>query len=193
MKSAEPPKPPGRPEQRQRFLAGAVDYVLTTGIGDVSLRPLATHLGTSDRMLLYYFGTRDALIVEILDAVSGRLHTALGSDGPVGRVPPGVLLTRVWKQLTSSELDDALRLYLEVDALAARGLEPFVTVADRVTTIWRQWVSARIQVPPRRRAAAASAMLAIVDGLLLQRLTTDPTAVDAAARWLAVTLRERSR
>ncbi len=162
--------------------------MLANGIADLSLRPLAAQLGTSDRMLLYYFGTRDALIVEILDAASGQLHNALGEQAPTARVPPASLLTQVWKQLTNPELDAPLRLYLEVDALAARGIQPFVTVAQRVTGVWHQWISDRLLVQPRRRAAAASALLAVVDGLLIQRFTADPRSADGAAKWLAANL-----
>lgn len=181
-------KPPGRPEQRQRFLSGAVKHALEGGISTLSLRPLASRLGTSDRMLLYYFGTRDNLVVEVLDAVSRQLEQMLGDERPVARMSASALLAEVWTKVTDPSLDAALRLYLEVDVLAARGVEPYSTVARRVSDGWRAWLGERLDDPPRRRHAAASALLAVLDGLLVQRLCVDPDGADQAARWLSATL-----
>ena len=64
---------PGRPEQRAALLDGVVEHVLREGVATLSLRPLAAALGTSDRMLLYYFGTRDKLLVAALAEVRRTL------------------------------------------------------------------------------------------------------------------------
>ena len=71
----------GRPEQRAALLDGVVEYVLREGVATLSLRPLAAALGTSDRMLLYYFDSRDRLLVAVLTAVLG-----LQPDVPAGRL-----------------------------------------------------------------------------------------------------------
>ena len=46
------------------FFAGLI--LARTGVVDTSLRELATQLGTSARMLVYYFGSKEQLILEIL-------------------------------------------------------------------------------------------------------------------------------
>jgi len=58
--------------RRDELAEGACDYVLERGLIGLSLRPLAAALGTSDRMLLYHFGTREALIAEVLRRSSVR-------------------------------------------------------------------------------------------------------------------------
>ncbi len=88
--------PRGRPEQREAFLAGAVDPVPAHGVASLSLRPLAAPLGTSDRMLLYYFGTRDALLAAVLDRVGEQLLGAVAGALPSERVPPADLLADLW-------------------------------------------------------------------------------------------------
>lgn len=181
----DPLKHPGRPEQRRRFLEGAVAHALEGGISTLSLRPLATRLGTSDRMLLYYFGSRDNLVMEVLDAVSGQLERVLGDERPAARMSASALLAEVWAKVTDPRLDPALRLYLEVDVLAARAVEPYSTVARLVSEGWCAWLGERLSDPPRRRQATASALLAVLDGLLVQRLCVDPAAADASARWLS--------
>lgn len=48
------------------MLAGVVDYIADHGLGELSLRPLAAALGTSSRMLIYYFGTKEDLLIQAL-------------------------------------------------------------------------------------------------------------------------------
>src|SRR5690606_15270516 len=45
--------------RREVWTAEATDYALRHGLNGLSHRPLAASLGTSDRMLLYHFGTKD--------------------------------------------------------------------------------------------------------------------------------------
>ena len=57
---------------RERLLAGAIDYVAEHGLADVSLRTLAEALGTSHRMLIHHFGSKEQLWVEIVRTVEAR-------------------------------------------------------------------------------------------------------------------------
>jgi len=56
-----------RPEIRQQLLHACVDHALAHGLPD-RLEPLAAAAGTSSRMLIYHFGTRDGLLREVLGA-----------------------------------------------------------------------------------------------------------------------------
>src|SRR5579884_153975 len=62
-----PVKPPI--PARERLLAAAIDYVASHGITDVSLRELAAAIGTSHRMLIYHFGSKEGLLVAIVQRV----------------------------------------------------------------------------------------------------------------------------
>ena len=57
---------PPNPGIRARLRDQAVDYVLSHGVGDLTLRPLARALKTNARMLVYHFGSREGLMREIL-------------------------------------------------------------------------------------------------------------------------------
>jgi AcrR family transcriptional regulator len=174
-----------RPEQREALLAGAVEHVLGHGVATLSLRPLATALGTSDRMLLYWFGSRDRLLTAVLDAVGGRLREGLRAVLPDRPVAPGEFVQRVRAVLGDPAAEPALRLYVEVAGLAARGQEPFRTAASEVARSWLEWTGEVLDVADADRAAAAAAVLTVVDGLLLVRFVTDPATADRAADWLA--------
>ena len=66
------------PDRRQELLDLATDRVLEDGLIGLTLRPLAAAIGTSDRMLVYHFGSRDALVSEIVTATSQRAVEAVG-------------------------------------------------------------------------------------------------------------------
>ncbi|WP_405015011.1 TetR/AcrR family transcriptional regulator [Kitasatospora sp. NBC_01539] len=59
------------PQIRQRLLDACTGYALEHGLPD-RLRPLATVAGTSERMLIYHFGTRDALLRDVLGQARRR-------------------------------------------------------------------------------------------------------------------------
>ena len=52
---------------RETLLPLLAAYVLENGLADVSLRPLAKAAGTSDRMLLYHFGSKEELVAALLE------------------------------------------------------------------------------------------------------------------------------
>jgi AcrR family transcriptional regulator len=49
-------------DRHDELLEQATDHVLEHGLIGLTLRPLAAAIGTSDRMLIYHFGSRDALV-----------------------------------------------------------------------------------------------------------------------------------
>lgn len=52
--------------RRDELLERAYRYVLEHGVGDLSLRPLASAIGSSPRVLLYLFGNKDELVQALL-------------------------------------------------------------------------------------------------------------------------------
>lgn len=174
----------GRPEQRAALLSGAVEHVLVHGASGLSLRPLAAALGTSDRMLLYYFGTRERLLEAVLDLVGDGLVAALADAAPLGRSTPEALLSAVWSTARSPTVEPVLRLYVEILGQAAAGVAPFPAAARRVALRWLDWVQLRLDVPETERQDAAAALLVTVDGLLLIHLAVGSDVADSAARRL---------
>src|SRR5436305_2199440 len=63
---------------RERLLDGAIEYVAEHGLTDLSLRTMATALGTSHRMLIHHFGSKEKLWVEIVRTVEARQRELLG-------------------------------------------------------------------------------------------------------------------
>lgn len=173
----------GRPGQREQFLDGAVQHVLRDGIGTLSLRPVAAALGTSDRMLLYYFGSRDALLSAILDRVGTSLMSGLTTALPHGRMKPDRLVAAMWTQAADPVSEPILRLYLEILGLASARREPFESAAAQVGAQWLAWAQDRVDVDPECREDTAAGVLAVFDGLLMMRYGMGVEESEGAARW----------
>src|SRR5690348_16226025 len=55
-------------DKRRDLLNGVLQYIAVHGLGELSLRPLAAELGTSARMLVYYFGSKEDMLIQALQA-----------------------------------------------------------------------------------------------------------------------------
>lgn len=171
--------------RRDELLAGAVDYVLAHGLAGLSLRPLAAALGTSDRMILYYFGTREALITAVLRAVADRLRSLLAAVLPHEPQPPAAILAAALGVSDQPAAPRLLGLWLEVVALAGSGETVFAETAAAVVEDWIGWFAERVAVPTDQRRAAAAAVLVIIDGLVLFEAAGAQEDARAAVGWLA--------
>jgi AcrR family transcriptional regulator len=180
---------PVDPDRRARTLAKAADYVLERGLEGLSLRPLAAALGTSTRMLLYDFESKEKLVDEVLAEIRRRLAGLL-ADLQSGRDDAGTL-TAVWEWASAEERAPFMRVFFQayVDAMAhpelheARG-RPMV--GD-----WLEFLESRWQPRPLD-PATATLFVAIIRGLLLDRLTApDPERTDAALRRFTQLLESR--
>lgn len=168
-------------ERRDALLAGAVAYALAHGVGGVSLRPLAAALGTSDRMLVYHFGSKDRLIDEVLAAASAQLLAAVTAAGGTATAP-GPLFHALWAAMSQESAGPYVRLFFEVYGLALQRPERFGPALRSVVDVWHDTVERRLDgdVP------TATVVVAGVEGLLLDLLISgDRERVDDAATDLA--------
>ena len=69
-------------DPRGKLLDAAIDHIAARGISDLSLRELAAAIGTSHRMLIHHFGSREALWVEVIRAVEARQRALLAEVVP---------------------------------------------------------------------------------------------------------------
>jgi UDP-N-acetylglucosamine enolpyruvyl transferase len=111
---------PVDPHRRAAVLAKAADYVLERGLAGLSLRPFAKALGTSTRMLLYDFGSKELLIHEVLAEIRRREETLLEAEVHT--------LDDVWAWISAPEREPFLRLFFEiyVGALGRKEARPLV-------------------------------------------------------------------
>jgi len=161
---------------RVDLLDRVVSYLADAGVGDRSLRQIAVGAGTSHRMLIYHFGTRDALLVEVVRAVEERQRVALSALR--SRTPRDMAL-EFWRRLSDPALAPYERLFFELYGAALAGQESVAPVLDGIVTSWLadESMFAGLSLAKARMA------LAFTRGALLDLLATgDRAGVDAAVR-----------
>jgi AcrR family transcriptional regulator len=161
-------------ERRAELLRAVVETCATHGVGDRSLRDLAAAAGTSHRMLLHHFGSREGLLVAIVEEVEARQAALAGSlDGP-----PATVLETMWAHLSDPALRPFERLFFESYARGANGEAPFDRLLPHAVDAWLEpeAVPGGAGDPARTRLA-----LAVVRGLLLDLAATGAHAETTAA------------
>lgn len=169
------PRPPDL-RRRQELLDAVVDAVARGGIGGRSLRDVADEVGTSHRMLLHHFGSRDELLLAIVEEVERRQALALTDlpDDPAGA------MAATWASVRRPELRAFERLFFECYARAAQGEAPFTRLLPAAVDGWL--AAAGAQAGDAVDPALVRLCLAVTRGLLLDLVATDDgDGVDAAA------------
>ena len=176
---SEPDAPPSA--RKTELLEAAYAYVRLHGMTDLSLRPLASAIGSSPRVLLFLFGSKDGLIQELLArARQDELELLRNlrrdhADADLARV-----VTALWSWLSDPDNRDLLVLWVEGYARSlVDPAGPWGDFAQRTVTDWLDLLAAA-QPSRLRRTAAARAertvALALLRGALLDLLATGDSA-----------------
>jgi AcrR family transcriptional regulator len=164
--------------RRRQLLEALFEEFARGGIGDRSLRDVAAAVGTSHRMLLHHFGSREDLLIAIVEEAERR-QMALVPELPMD---PADGFAAMWADLRRPELRHLERLFFECYARAAQGEKPFTRMVPGAVDGWLQEVEAAT-AGVVYDAALARLGLAITRGLLLDLVATeDEAGVDAAAQ-----------
>jgi AcrR family transcriptional regulator len=166
--------------------AAALDVATTDGLGAVTFGRVARRLGISDRMVVYYFPTKDDLVLAVLTALGARLQGTL--EAAIGAPAPDhvALVRAALPHLGGTEIDRIFALFFEANGLAATGVAPYDRVVPQLVEAWISWTANHLSGPARHRRAEAEAAIALIDGLLLLRALAGTGAADRAARRLGV-------
>ncbi|HKT90405.1 MAG TPA: TetR/AcrR family transcriptional regulator [Candidatus Sulfotelmatobacter sp.] len=120
--------------QRPAELMGAiVRYLTAHGLSDLSLRPLAKAVGSSPRVLLYYFGSKEKMVTEVLAEM--RRQQAAGYDeihGPSLRDEYWM----VWKRMSAPDSVPMFRLFFEAYGIALRRPKAYRTFLRSTVEDW---------------------------------------------------------
>ena len=168
-------------DKRARLTEELADLALQGGLEALCLRPAAARLGTSDRMLLYYFGTKAVLLDEVLGCIADRFAAYLADSTRNVRIPPHQMVGHTSALMAKAEARPFVELWFEIAARAVRGDAIFAAAAARIAEGWNDWIVRSVHFPAGTASRSAAAMmLAIVNGLAL--LESAAPSVAAAAR-----------
>jgi AcrR family transcriptional regulator len=190
MNGDEPAGSPPSARQNE-LLELAYRYVLEHGLAELSLRPLAKAIGSSPRVLLYLFGSKDGLVRALLGraredelGMLARMRQVGQHGEPAGRDLAAVA-GRLWDWLTAPDRRALLTLWVEgySRSLTDPG-GPWAGFAQATVQDWLDLLR-DAQPPAGRDGAAAQAsrtlVLAVLRGALLDLLATGDTGRITAA------------
>jgi AcrR family transcriptional regulator len=158
-----------RDDRREAAIERMADHLLREGLEGATLRAFAAAVGTSDRMLLYYFIDKDELLAATLERVAFRMVGLLNAAMPTSEPQTSpVLLQQVWAASREPALAPFMRLWVELAAGAACGREPYRRVAGAIADGFQIWLAGRLTAEGQRgEKGRSAALLASIEGLLL--------------------------
>ncbi len=171
---------------KEEILSGALAVAFDDGLSQLTYGRVAKKLSISDRIVVYYFGSKEELVSAVLLSVGLQLQNALepafGSPAKDHRE----LLVRAWPIVARADADAIFSLFLEANGLAASGREPYCTLVPVFVEAWITWASEFLQGSPESRRIEAETSIAILDGLLLLRQMAGPDAAHRAATRIGI-------
>jgi AcrR family transcriptional regulator len=176
-----------RDDRREAAIERMADHVLAEGLGAATLRPLAAAVGTSDRMLLYYFTDKDELLTATLERIALRMTAELDGAIPVEPHRPfPALIEQVWAALGSESLQPFMHVWLDLASGAARGLQPHRDLAGKIADGFLVWAATRLEPESDGEVPSlAPLFLASIEGMYLLKAIGRGAVADSAAIELA--------
>jgi AcrR family transcriptional regulator len=150
-------------------------YVLENGLSDLSLRPLAQQIGSSPRVLLFCFGSKDGLVRAVLARARAEELALLDTLDEGADLEQAC--AQVWGWLAEPRHRALLCLWVEAYARSLTDVDgPWSEWARASVRDWLDVLAAR--QPARRRRTAAGLVertraLALLRGGMLDLLATD--------------------
>jgi AcrR family transcriptional regulator len=178
--------------RRTQLLDLAYQYAVERGRTDITLRPVAAAIGSSPRVLIYLFGSKDGLIKALLGrsrAEEVALLSELRAGGGPGRDTLAAATLRIWSYLAEEARRPLLRLWL--DGYARSLSQPAGPWAGFAKDSVEDWLALLADLQPVEirdtpaGLAERTIALAVLRGALLDLLSTDDERrVTAAVRSL---------
>jgi AcrR family transcriptional regulator len=180
-----------RQDPRQRLLERAIDHIATRGLSDLSLRELAAAIGTSHRMLIHHFGSKEGLWVEVIRAVEAQQRAALPDVLPEPSDDLAAAMRAWWAHISDPALWPNERLFFEIYGQALQGRPGTTALLDGIVETWLEPTAAAYVergMEPDAARALGRLGIAVTRGLLLDLLATGDRAGTTAAMeaWIAL-------
>jgi len=159
--------------RRECLLDQVTDHVLEHGLIGLTLRPVAAAIGTSDRMLIYHFESRDALVSEVVARATERAIAVVEAMPAAPSVRSAV--NGLWAAYLTEPLNSCLDIYCQAAATGLIGHEPYLSDARASNERWCVALCAyfvRSGAPARRVARIVTLVDSALYGFHLD-LTTD--------------------
>jgi len=175
-------------KRKKEWLDAALNYLLEHGVANMSLRPMAAALGTSPRILMFHFKSKEGLLREVLGELQARLQASFvaiaSADSGPSRAAP---LKRFWQWATGKEGFPYLRLLYEAQIVAIQNPAKYGPYLTKTSSDWLT-ISVRALSESTRPGPMATLCVAVFDGLFLELLSTGDRrrVTDALDQFIAI-------
>jgi len=171
--------------KRAELLNAVVGYIATHGLADLSLRPLAAELGTSSRMLLYYFNTKEELLVQALATQRPDINAVFADMADAASVRER--LWEFWRANTTGSEARSVTVMVQVVGAACAPNSPYNEYAHEAIAAFVAALTEGLRNVETidDPAVVATLLISGLRGILQDRLITgDTQRTDRAARRL---------
>jgi len=145
-----------------------VEYVLKNGLTGLSLRPLAKGVGTSARMLLYHFESREKLLALIIETIRENLRNLVLAQAQTDQTL-STGLRSFWSLASRRDAAPYIRLFFEVYGLALHEPQRYGAFLD---TVIHGWIAIMQEGTADKDVHLATLTIAVTRGLMLDLLAT---------------------
>lgn len=159
--------------RKQELLEALLAYFLrNNGVADLSLRPMAAAVGTSARLLIFHFGSKEKLVAEVLAEMQARLQRSFErlSDAGTG-ARPTPLLRAFWDWALEEENVGHLKLLYQLQLLATQENSVYADYLEENSMNWLGLIQAALP-EPHRNSPLATLFCAVFDGLFIEFIST---------------------
>ncbi|SOJ56980.1 HTH-type transcriptional regulator BetI [Mycobacterium simulans] len=163
--------------KREELLSAAGSVLARTGVVDTSLRALAAEMGTSARMLVYYFGSKEQLVLEVL---TRQQRQAIPETCDLA-LPASVAAHRQWcfddwHECTRGQRSDSLRVVLQVFGAACGRNSPYREYTWDTLSLLTRNSQARLEalgMPTHVAETRSRVALAAFQGFIIEFFTAN--------------------
>jgi AcrR family transcriptional regulator len=154
--------------QKSDLLEALCRFVLVRGLTQASLRPMAQAVGTSDRMLIYHFGSKDGLVAAVLTRLAADLEAVLTDALPRQEgIPLEVRITTIVAMLRSPPLQGYMRVWLDIVAAARLGNVAYQKAGRGILQGFLAWLEGQLPLETPDKPRTAAAVLALIEGTMV--------------------------
>lgn len=154
-------------EQKKEHLVGVLsEYILTNGAANVSLKKLALHANTSDRMLLHYFENKQELIALVMIKLTSKLIALLQEHVQPMKFSDFISLTSTL--VYNDTVKPYTNLAMELAFHKTDGEEYYNKIAYKIFNMFYDWIDASIvEEDSQLKLHQVSLAFVILEGLVV--------------------------
>jgi AcrR family transcriptional regulator len=124
------------------LLDAIVGYLVRHGVAELSLRPLAKAVNSSPRVLLYYFGSKEELVVKALARLRERQRGTFSAMREAKYERPSDACRAIWKQMSAPQSEALFKFFFETYAIALRHPKRYADFLRHAVEDWLEFIAA---------------------------------------------------